>query len=1021
MHNHMITYNDTISILKIAEKAPEFFGDFTFDLYLKLSGMNSNFLIELKKMEVECARVVLMDKLMTSYYYVKYIHEYIENLESKLINLENCSSEQLAYITNPNLTDTKLIACAGSGKTSSIINRIKFLVDHEYVKKENIFAVTFSRAAAADFRRKISDKFPDYDNFCNMPNFSTIDSLAKSFLCRFKTDKSKDVEILSVAFMNYLKDLNKESIASARRIKNIKHIFVDEAQDLNQVQISIVRYLQDKFNTSCELIGDPNQNIYQFRNSSSQHLINYHGETFYLTNNYRSTTQLIRFAEYFKSNPGKPTVPGRYIPDDRIVVMSEHHVKINKFIIEYIRKYGEICDISNIAIVCPTRGVGGDSIVGLAGIAHLLDSNNIPFNGMYNDTLSKYNQHVSKDKLDGKVNLLTYHGTKGLEFDVVFVMDFYMNLFNIVPTESDYLIHRYLLYVVLSRAKRTMFICNSTDTKKNINNWIEPVPLSLYETQGNVFIKPTDFREDDPMETTDIEKLIDELSPSDLDKIDDNIRHSYTHHIRVGKKLGDICLGRDMHLFKTFTTKLFHLQYSLHHKKELPVLPIIESILKDNMIPLSENDHAKIDRFYKKNSDVSSIKKIARTLGEKLDIDKINNQTIFCTVDMQKIIADNMESISEAYEKYTDPESYSYDYSEILEDFFYLVVVEYSYVSNHLYHINNKAQNKIDTLYKGVELFEESDKLIRSHYYIDLLEFNSKIRFDKMKLTGNIFATERKHDRKSGIVHVICRKEIKISDYVLMIVNNFCKGYMNNSSDTYTNDYVIINLFTGIVTYDVITFSPKAMFSLFKIFAEIGNLKIDNLKLVYDLETTGFMKLKSADEKGSTLDGTISVSDMSNLCNTYIFPDIIEIYMVDIDTKLVVIDNLVKPYAKIKEHITDITTITNDMVKNKPKQSMLVDSMNRSTNILTNCSMIAHNGSMFDHKILVGKKLILDKNIRNFTFYDTMNCPEFDDFSDRKLGTIYRELLGTSAGGLHRAKSDVKALIKIIEKMDIQF
>ena len=64
------------------------------------------------------------------------------------------------------------------------------------------------------------------------------------------------------------------------------------------------------------------------------------------------------------------------------------------------------------------------------------------------------NDERKKDvsRIPGHINLLTYHGTKGLEFDVVFVMDFYYALFNIKPTEEEHKINQYLLYVATSRA-----------------------------------------------------------------------------------------------------------------------------------------------------------------------------------------------------------------------------------------------------------------------------------------------------------------------------------------------------------------------------------------------------------------------------------------------------------------------------------------------------------------------------------------------------------------------------------------
>ena len=48
------------------------------------------------------------------------------------------------------------------------------------------------------------------------------------------------------------------------------------------------------------MIGDPNQNIYQFQNGSDQYLINHPGKNFKLIKNYRSTPHIVNFINYFR-------------------------------------------------------------------------------------------------------------------------------------------------------------------------------------------------------------------------------------------------------------------------------------------------------------------------------------------------------------------------------------------------------------------------------------------------------------------------------------------------------------------------------------------------------------------------------------------------------------------------------------------------------------------------------------------------------------------------------------------------
>ena len=66
-----------------------------------------------------------------------------------------------------------------------------------------------------------------------------------------------------------------------------KTIFIDEAQDLNPTQFSILSSLKDKLELSLNLIGDPNQNIYQFRKSTDKYLREFISKEFLLTINFR--------------------------------------------------------------------------------------------------------------------------------------------------------------------------------------------------------------------------------------------------------------------------------------------------------------------------------------------------------------------------------------------------------------------------------------------------------------------------------------------------------------------------------------------------------------------------------------------------------------------------------------------------------------------------------------------------------------------------------------------------------------
>ncbi|QUW23200.1 ATP-dependent helicase [Sporosarcina sp. Marseille-Q4063] len=81
---------------------------------------------------------------------------------------------------------TLLLACPGSGKTTTIIMRIGYLIEEKNVDPRRIKAITFSRASAADMTERFARFFPQSKRV----DFSTIHSLALQ-ITRTYLDKRK--------------------------------------------------------------------------------------------------------------------------------------------------------------------------------------------------------------------------------------------------------------------------------------------------------------------------------------------------------------------------------------------------------------------------------------------------------------------------------------------------------------------------------------------------------------------------------------------------------------------------------------------------------------------------------------------------------------------------------------------------------------------------------------------------------------------------------------------------------------
>ena len=87
------------------------------------------------------------------------------------------TKEQFKYINYNGNNNTKLIACAGSGKTRCIIARISSLLNNNNYISEEILMLTFSKFTRDDFLKKIKS----YDSLkISEETIKTIDSFARN-------------------------------------------------------------------------------------------------------------------------------------------------------------------------------------------------------------------------------------------------------------------------------------------------------------------------------------------------------------------------------------------------------------------------------------------------------------------------------------------------------------------------------------------------------------------------------------------------------------------------------------------------------------------------------------------------------------------------------------------------------------------------------------------------------------------------------------------------------------------------
>ena len=204
---------------------------------------------------------------------------------------------QLSVVKDRDSRCIVVAAGPGSGKTRVLVHKLASLLLMEDVKHEQLLMLTFSRAAATEFRQRLRDLIGNAVSFVEIRTFHSY-----CFDLLGKIGSIKESE--SIVRTAVEKILSGEVDAS-RITKTV--LVIDEAQDMDEDEYRLVRVLMEK-NEDMRVIavGDDDQNIYAFRGSSSEYmekLLQTDGARKYeLVENFRSRNNLVAFANAFAEN-----------------------------------------------------------------------------------------------------------------------------------------------------------------------------------------------------------------------------------------------------------------------------------------------------------------------------------------------------------------------------------------------------------------------------------------------------------------------------------------------------------------------------------------------------------------------------------------------------------------------------------------------------------------------------------------------------------------------------------------------
>lgn len=261
----------------------------------------------------EYAKKMIVDykdalQFVEDYFKLKYIHflrKYFPGRNAETLRLKvtpekfrklfgELSATQLKIIQDNESRYIVVAAGPGSGKTRVLVHKLASLLLMEDVKHEQLLMLTFSRAAATEFKRRLISLIGNAAYYIEIKTYHSY--------CFDLLGRIGDLENSGVIIKKTIEKIKNRDVEVNRITKTV--LVIDEAQDMDEDEFNLVVALMEQ-NEEMRVIavGDDDQNIYEFRGASSKYLeqfINgYKAAKYELVENFRSKRNLVDYTNRF--------------------------------------------------------------------------------------------------------------------------------------------------------------------------------------------------------------------------------------------------------------------------------------------------------------------------------------------------------------------------------------------------------------------------------------------------------------------------------------------------------------------------------------------------------------------------------------------------------------------------------------------------------------------------------------------------------------------------------------------------
>ena len=384
------------------------------------------------------------------------------------------NDEQARIVRQPPSQNLRILASAGSGKTTTLTARIAHLLTAAGAKPAEIILLTFTHNAAAVMSQRLTALVGPQRILCG-----TFHALSQQILRKENPNALDDlyhVDELPLKALDFLK-----TAAGQTWIQTLKWLFIDEFQDINDTQYAFIKALHHAAST-ITIVGDDAQNIYSWRGSCVDYILNFHKRfaevtDYQLATNYRSTAAIVAVANSIM----------RYIPTldhKELMTAAPHAEQGERPAVHYFARTSEERDW-----VCDTafRCTGSTVILSkFNSVLYAYEAALLKLGVRVRFVQGEESQGEESQSHTKTIWLSTFHGSKGLEWDNVFLVRMNDEVFPQQKDEDGILQERRLFYVAVTRARKTLSLTYSRNSK-SLSRFVREIhrPLLLWKGLPN--------------------------------------------------------------------------------------------------------------------------------------------------------------------------------------------------------------------------------------------------------------------------------------------------------------------------------------------------------------------------------------------------------------------------------------------------------------------------------------------------------------------------------------------------------